>query len=163
VFLKSPRAPLAIGEFMGLLGRFKAPKGTVSVTLEKGEYSLREPLTGKINVSAAEDFDIDEVRLEIWVNEFTRASQSQNVGGTTRSVTAQQDNVIHNAKTTVSGRIHASNGFSQDFPFSINLPSGVPPTYRGRNANNSWKIKGVLAVKGRPDITGHETEIQVNP
>jgi hypothetical protein len=61
---------------MGLFGRFEAPKGTVSVTLDKDEYSLREPLTGKINVSAAEDFDIDEVRLEIWVNEFTRASQS---------------------------------------------------------------------------------------
>lgn len=70
---------------MGLLGRFKAPKGTAWVTLEKSEYSLREPLTGKINVLAAEDFDIDEVRLEIWVNKFTEASQNQSVGGTTRS------------------------------------------------------------------------------
>jgi hypothetical protein len=148
---------------MGLLGRFKAPKGTVSVTLDKGEYSLREPLAGKINVSATEDFDIDEVRLEIWVNEFTRASQSQNVGGTMQNVTAQQDNTIHKGKTTVAGGMHASNGLNQDLPFSINLPSGVPPTYRGRNANNSWKIKGVIAVKGRPDVTGHEMEIQVNP
>lgn len=148
---------------MGLLGRFKAPKGTVSVALDKGEYSLREPLTGKINVSTTEDFDIDEVRLEVWVDEFTRASQSQNVGGTTRTVTAEQNNAIHKGKTTVAGRMHASNGFNQDFPFSINLPSGVPPTYRGHNANNSWKIKGVLAVKGRPDVTGHEMEIQVNP
>lgn len=148
---------------MGLFGRFKAPKGTVSVTLDKGEYSLREPLTGKINVSAAEDFDMDEVRLEIWVNEFTRASQSQDIGGTTRTVTAQQDNTLHNGKTTVSGRMHASNGVSQDFPFSINLPPGIPPTYRGRNANNSWKIKGVVAVKGRPDVTSHEMEIQMNP
>jgi hypothetical protein len=148
---------------MGLLGKFKAPKGTVAVTLEKGEYSLREPLTGKINVSAAEDFDIDEARLEIWVNEFTRASQNQNIAGTMRSITAEQNNTIHKGKMTVTGRMHVSNGFSQDFPFSINLPSGIPPTYRGRNANNSWKIKGVLAVKGRPDITGYEMEIQVNP
>ncbi len=148
---------------MGIFSRLKAPKGTISVTLDKGEYSLKEPLTGKINVSAAEDFEIDEVRLEIWVSEFTRASQSQNIEGTTRTVTAQQDNTIHSGKTTVSGRMHASNGFSQDFPFSINLPLGIPPTYRGRNASNSWKIKGVLAVKGRPDVTSHEIEIQVNP
>jgi hypothetical protein len=148
---------------MGIFGRFKAPKATVSVTLDKGECSLREPLTGKINVSAAEDFDIDEVRLEIVVSEFTRASQSQNVGGTTQTVTAQQDNMIHKGKTAVSGRMHAPNGLSQDFPFSMNLPPGIPPTYRGRNANNTWKIKGVLAVKGRPDVTSHETEIQVNP
>jgi len=148
---------------MGLFGKFKAPKATVSVTLDKGEYSLREPLTGKINVSAAEDFDIDEVRLEIWVNEFTRASQSQNIGGTTRTVTAEQDNTIHKGKTTVAGRMHASSGFNQDFPFSINLPPGLPPTYRGRNATNTWRMKGVVAVKGRPDITGHEMDLQVNP
>jgi hypothetical protein len=135
----------------------------VSVTLDKGEYSLREPLIGKINVSSAEDFDIDEVRLEICVNEFTKASQNQNIEGTTRTVTAEQDNTLHKGKTTVAGRMHASNGFTQDFPFSIKMPSGIPPTYRGRNANNSWKIKGVLAVKGRPDVTGHEMEIQVNP
>lgn len=147
---------------MGFLGKFKAPKGTVSVTLDKGEHSLREPLTGKINVSAAEDFDVDEVRLEIWVNEFTKASQSQNIAGTTKTVTAEQENTIHKGKTTVAGRMHASNGFSQDFPFSINLPPGIPPTYRGRNANNSWKIKGVVAVKGRPDVTGHDMEIQIS-
>jgi hypothetical protein len=147
---------------MGFLGKFKAPKGTVSVTLDKGEYSLKEPLTGKINVSAAEDFDIDEVRLEIWVNEFTKASQTQNINGTTRTVKAEQENTIHKGKTTVAGRMHASNGFSQDFPFSINLPPGVPPSYRGRNANNSWKMKGVVAVKGRPDVTGHDMEIQIN-
>jgi hypothetical protein len=148
---------------MGLFGKFKAPKATVSVTLDKAEYSLREPLTGKINVSAAEAFDVDEVRLEIWVKEFTRASESQNVGGSMRTVTAQQDNIIHNGKTTISGRIQVSNGFSQDYPFSVNLPPGIPPTYRGRNANNSWKIKGVVAVKGRPDVTGHDIELQTTP
>jgi len=147
---------------MGLFGKFKAPKATVSVTLDKGEYSLREPLTGKITVSAAEDFDIDEVRLEIWVNEFTRATESVDTGSGRSSVTAQQTNAIHSGKTTVAGRMHASNGWSQEFPFSINLPPGVPPTYRGRNANNSWRMKGVVAVKGRPDITGHEMEIQIN-
>jgi len=148
---------------MGLFGKFKAPKATVSVSLDKGEYSLREPLTGKISVSAAEDFDIDEVRLEIWVNEFTRASGNVRIGGSTGSVTVEQNNTIHSAKTTVAGRMHASNGWSQDFTFSINLPPGVPPTYRGRNANNSWRMKGVVAVKGRPDITGHEMEVQISP
>ena len=148
---------------MGLFGKFKAPKATVSVMLDKAEYSLREPLTGKINVSATEGFDVDEVRLEIWVNEFTRASENQNVGGTTRMVTVQQDNTIHKGKTTVSGRVQVSNGFNQDFPFSVNLPSGIPPTYRGRNANNSWKMKGVVAVKGRPDVTGHDIELQITP
>lgn len=148
---------------MGLFGKFKAPKGTVSVMLDKSEYSLREPLTGKINVSAAEDFEIDEIRLELWVNEFTRATQSMDIGGTRKNVTAEQNNLIHQGKITITGRIQATSGLNQDFPFSVNLPTGLPPTYRGRNASNTWKIKGVLAVKGRPDITSHEMEIQINP
>lgn len=148
---------------MGLFGKFKAPKGTVSVTLDKGEYSLREPLTGKINVSAAEEFDIDEIRLELWVNEFTRASQSMDIGGSRRNVTAEQDNTIHKGKITIAGRMHASSGLNQDFPFSMNLPTGIPQTYRGRNATTTWRMKGVLAVKGRPDVTSHDMEIQINP
>lgn len=133
------------------------------VTLDKSEYSLSEPLTGKINVTAAEDFDVDEIRLELWVTEFTRATETLNIGGTRRSVTAQQENTLHKGKITVSGRMHVEKGFNQDFPFSVSLPPGVPPTYRGRNAHNTWKMKGVIAIKGRPDITGHEMELQINP
>jgi len=146
-----------------LFKKLQAPKGTISVTLDKGEYSLREPLTGKVNVTAAEDLDLDEIRLELVVNEWTRATQSMDIGGTTRSVTAEQENKVHDGKITLQGRMHLTSGFNQDFPFSTNLPSGVPPTYRGRNARNTWKIKGVIAVKGRPDVTGHEMELQVNP
>lgn len=147
-----------------LFKKLQAPKGTISVALDKGEYSLREPLTGKVNVTAAEDFDVDEIRLEIVVNEWTTATESRNIGGgKTESVRAQQESRVHDGKVTLQGRMHLTSGFNQDFPFSVNLPSGVPSTYRGRNARNTWKIKGVMAVKGRPDITGHEMELQVNP
>lgn len=145
-----------------LLQKLQAPKGTVSLTLDKNEFSLRESLTGKLNVSAADEFDVDEIRLEIEVTEWTRATQNLNINGNTRSVTAEQTSNIHQGKITLQGRIHLTNGFNKDFPFSINLPTGVPPTYRGRNARNTWKIKGVMAVKGRPDITGHQLELQIN-
>jgi len=146
-----------------LMKKLQAPKGTISVTLDKSECCLREPLTGKVNVTAAEDFDVDEIRLELEATEWTQATQSMNIGGTTKSVTAKQETKLHDGKVTLQGRMHLTSGFNQDFPFSVNLPPGVPPTYRGRNARNTWKIKGVMAVKGRPDITGHEMELQVNP
>jgi len=132
------------------------------VTLDKNEYSLRESLTGRLNVTAAEDFDIDEIRLEIEVIEWTKATQNINIGGTTKSVTAEQNSKVHDGKVTLQGRMHLNGGFNKDFPFSMNMPTGVPPTYRGRNARNTWKIKGVIAVKGRLDITGHPMELQVN-
>lgn len=148
---------------MGFLNRFKAPKATVSITMGKSEYSLREPLAGTFHVSASEEFDADEVRVELWVNEFTRATGSVELGEKRKkTVTLQQNNKLHDGKVAVAGRMHITNGFSKDFPFSINLPPGVPPSYRGTNATNTWKMKGVIAVKGRPDITSHDMEIQVN-
>lgn len=148
---------------MGFLNRFKTPKATVSISMEKNEQSLREPLTGTFNVSASEEFDADEIRVEIWVDEFTRATGSVKLGeNRKKNVTLQQNNRVHNGKVTVSGRMHITNGFNKDFPFSINLPPGVPPSYRGRNATNTWKMKGVVAVKGRPDVTSHDMEIQVS-
>jgi len=145
-----------------LMQRMKTPKGTIAVAMDKNEYSLREPLVGKVNVSASEDFDVDEIRLEVEVFEWTQATQNLNIGGTNRSVTAAQDSKVHEQKMTLQGRMHLNNGFNQDFPFTLNLPTGVPPTYRGRNARCTWKVKGVIAVKGRPDITGHPMELQIN-
>ena len=144
------------------MNRLQAPKGTIAVNLDKNEFSLREPLTGKMNVSAADAFDVDEIRVEIEVVEWTRATQNMNIGGSNRSVTAEENCKVHEGKVTLQGRMHLDNGFSQDFPFSMNLPTGVPPTYRGRNAKTTWKLKGVIAVKGRPDIVGHQMELQIN-
>ncbi len=148
---------------MGFLNRFKAPKTTLAISMDKNEFSLREPLTGKFQVTSSEEFDADEIRVEIWVDEFTRATGSVDIGGNRKkTVTLQQNNKLHNGKVAVSGRMHITEGFSKDFPFSINLPPGVPPSYSGRNATNTWKMKGVVAVKGRPDVTSHDTEIKVN-
>ena len=149
---------------MGFLKRFKAPKATISITMDKGEFSLREPMTGKVQVSSSEEFDADEIRMELWVTEFTSATGSVDMGGNRKkTVTLQQNNKLHDGKVAIAGRMHITEGFSKDFPFSINLPPGVPPSYRGRNATNTWKMKGVIAVKGRPDITSHDMEVQVNP
>ena len=65
-----------VGWSMGLFKRLKTPKATISITLEKGEFSLRNPLTGTVNVSSSEDFDADEIRIEFEVTEWTCATQS---------------------------------------------------------------------------------------
>jgi len=148
---------------MGLFKRLKTPKATISITLEKGEFSLRDPLTGTLSVSSSEDFDADEIRVEFEVTEWTCATQSMEIEGSQRTVTARQTNRIHEGKTAIAGRMHVTDGSRKDFPFSINLPQGVPPSYRGKNATNTWKIKGVLAVKGRPDVNSHQMEVQINP
>ena len=147
---------------MGLFNRFKAPKATISVTLDKQDLKINEPLTGKISVSSSEKFDADEVRIELWVTEQTTATETLDTGNNQRrSVTARQESKLHDGKVSVTGRTHITKGFSEEFPFNTSLPTGVPPTYHGRNASNTWRLKGVVAVKGRPDVVGHEMEIRV--
>jgi len=152
---------------MGFLDRFKAPKATISVSLDKQIFNLNEPMTGKLIVSSSEEFDADELRIELWVTEETTARGSVTIRAGAedeeQTVTVKQEDNLHEEKITVAGRMRVTEGFNQQFPFSITVPSGVPPTYRGRNASNTWKMKGVIAVKGRPDVTSHVMEVQINP
>jgi hypothetical protein len=76
-------------------------------------------------------------------------------------VTAQQTTKLHESKNAVGGRQHFSAGFSNTVPFSIHLPSGIPPTYRSNNVRTTWMLKGVIAVKGRPDVTSYDMEVVV--
>lgn len=156
---------------MGFFKRFKAPKATVSVTLDKQAFNRNEPMTGTLSVSSSEEFDADELRIELWVTEETKATggvtihirEESETRTVTETVTVKQSASLHEGKNTVAGRMHITEGFNQQFPFNIPLPPGVPPTYRGRNATNTWRLKGVIAVKGRPDVTGHIMEVSINP
>lgn len=146
---------------MGFLGKLKAPNASIAVLLDKGTVSLREPLQGKLDISASEEFDADELRIEIWVNEWTRATQNKMVQNKQVPVTAEQNSTLHQGKLTVAGGRHFTSGFRESIPFSLPLPSSVPPTYRSMNARNTWMMKGVIGVKGRPDVTSHDMEIVV--
>ena len=146
---------------MGFLDRLKTPKGTITVMFDKEYQSLREGLTGTLNVSASEEFEAEEIRLEITVTEWTQATERKQQGEQTITVTAQQTNQLHNGKHAVHGRMDFTDGFTQDIPFQVHLPPAIPPTYRSQNARNTWILKGVIAVKGRPDITSHDMEIKV--
>jgi len=152
---------------MGLFKRFKAPKATVSVTLDKQAFNRNEPITGILSVSSSEEIDADELRIELWVTEETKATGSITIytkeESETRTVTLQQSATLHQGKNTVAGRMHITEGFNQQFPFSIPLPPGIPPTYHGQNAKNTWMLKGVMAVKGRPDVTSHSMEVVITP
>jgi hypothetical protein len=148
---------------MGFLSALKAPKATIAVQLGKDTFSLKEPLQGNINVSSSEEFDVDEVRIELWVSEWTRATEQKQQPGQPRpiAVTAQQTTKLHESKNVIGGRQHVTAGFNATIPFNIHFPSGIPPTYRSQNVRTSWMLKGVIAVKGRPDVTSYDQEVVI--
>lgn len=57
----------------------------------------------------------------------------------------------------VSGPLHLTKGTQQKFTFSIGIPTNLPPTSQmkseGRYASITWNLKGIIAVKKRPDRT----------
>ncbi|MFW9934102.1 MAG: hypothetical protein ACFFDU_01050 [Candidatus Thorarchaeota archaeon] len=146
---------------MGFLDRLKTPKGTINVIFDKEYQSLREGFSGALQVSASEEFNAEELRLEIHVTEWTQATEQRKQGDQTITVTAKQTKVLHQGKHAVYGQIQFTNGFSQQIPFNVHLPPGIPPTYQSQNVRTTWLVKGVIEVSGRPDITSHETEIKV--
>jgi hypothetical protein len=148
---------------MGFLSALKSPKATIVLQLDKDSFSLREPLSGRVNISSSEEFDSDEQRIEVSVTEWTKATESKTVPGQQHpvSVTAQQTSKLHESKNPIGGRMHFTAGYNNTAPFSIRLPSGIPPSYRSQNVQTAWKLKGVIAVKGRPDVTGYETEVVI--
>ena len=146
---------------MGFFSRLKTPKASIAVLLDKGSFSLNEPLQGRLEISSSEEFDADELRIEVRVNEWTRATQQKTVGQQQVPVTAEQNSVLHQGKLTVAGGRHFTSGTNENIPFSLSLPSTVPPTYRSQNARNTWVMKGVIGVKGRPDVTSHEMEVVI--
>lgn len=146
---------------MGFLSRLKAPKATVAMFFDKGSFSLNEPVQGRLDVSSSEEFESDEIRIEIEVNEWVKATERQTVGEQQVPVTAEQRSVLHRGKHTITGAKMFSDGTSESIPFEINLPPSVPPTYRSQNARNIWTMKAVVGIKGRPDVTTSETEVTV--
>lgn len=146
---------------MGFFSKLKSPKANIAVLFDKGTFSLNEPLQGRLEISSSEEFDADELRIEVRVNEWTKATQQKTVGQQQVPVTAEQNSVLHQGRLTVAGGRHFTDGFSESIPFSLSLPSTVPPTYRSQNARNTWMMKGVIGVKGRPDVTTHEMEVVI--
>ena len=146
---------------MGFFSKLKSPKANIAVLFDKGSFSLNEPLQGRLEISSSEEFDADELRIEVRVNEWTKATQQKTVGQQQVPVTAEQNSVLHQGRLTVAGGRHFTSGSSESIPFSLSLPSTVPPTYRSQNARNTWMMKGVIGVKGRPDVTTHEMEVVI--
>ena len=146
---------------LGFFDRLKAPNANIRVELDQQYISLREPLTGKIIISSGEDFEADEIRIEMWVTEWTRATEQRKSGEQTITVSAQQTSNLHRGKISVNGYTQLQDGSTLEFPFNAYLPTSVPPTYRSQNVRTTWMMKAVIGVKGRPDVNSNNMEIQV--
>ena len=153
-----------MGFFKKITGALHAPEANISVNISRMTFILGQEITGSIQVSASEEFDATELRVELEDYEHTRANyrvsrpNQPDINGT-----AEEHNKLYTGKATVYGPIHLTKGFTGEYNFRISVPANASTTYNGKNASNKWSIKGVIGVSGRPDVNSHEIEVIVVP
>jgi len=148
---------------MGLFKRFIKPKTTVSLTIPKSTFELGEDLKGVITVSSEEEFDATEVRAELRCIEKKKKERweyDEHLRRNMQRVYWDQA-TLHSADPKASGPVHLVPGFQKTFPIGVNIPAGGRESFAAVDAGVTWSIKGVVAIKGRPDVTSEVIELQV--
>lgn len=148
---------------MGFFKRFKKPKAGVSLTIPKTTVELGEDLKGAITVESREEFDATEVRAELRCVEKRRRERYVYDRELRREVRRVywDTATLHSTDPKASGKLHMVPGFKKTFPIKVNIPAGGRESFDGLDANITWSIKGVVAIKGRPDTTSETIELQV--
>ena len=147
---------------MGFLKKFEnhlvAPKADLSLQLDVSYVALGDNLEGMLVVSPHEDIAAEEVRCEVNCVETAQVLKTEYdtavKGMVTRQVT--QTKVLFSAKPACNPAIQLISGVTKQFKFSFGIPAGARPTFQSIGDMVEWKIKGVVAVHGRPDVTTKE-------
>ena len=154
---------------MGFFKKFEnhliAPKADVNLQISNSYAVLGDNLEGTFTVTPHEDIQADEIRCEILCVETAQVMRAEYDPAIKMTVNRQvtENRVLYQAKPPCNPAIGLSNGVTQTFKFSVPLPAAGRPTFMSTNDTVQWKIKGVVAVHGRPDVTTKETILQVIP
>lgn len=156
--------------FKKLKEKVTSPKATVFLKLAKNTYVLGEKVEGTLSVTSEEEFDATEIRAELRCEEKkkTMRYETETVtlpGGrvVTRPVVKEEwvTETIFSENPQGSGSIHLYPGQKADYPFSTSIPAGGQACYSSTDRSVTWDIKGVIGVKGRPDVTSSAASLQV--
>ena len=152
---------------MGFLKKFEnrlvAPKADLNLQLCDSYVVLGDNLEGALIVSPREDIEAIEIRCEINCVETAQVIRNEYNPALKTIVPRQvtETRVLYSEKPSCSPAIELINGITKEFKFSINIPAAARQTCQSINDQVEWKIKGVIGVHGRPDITTKEQCFQV--
>lgn len=160
---------------MPLFKSFKAPNASATLNTSKDNFNLGEAIAGELIVTSHEDFEADEIRVELVGWEKLRAGGEPIKGAVetpetrlySSSALQTQSGTIrefpmYRGQTKLTPKLRISNGYNQQFSFQITVPAGLGPTFTGLRRDGqwlerTWTLKGVVAVGGRPDVEAKKT------
>jgi hypothetical protein len=127
---------------MGFFKKFSAPKAKMELKLDEVSYEYTDKLTGRIVVNPEEEISVDEFRLEFGGNEKIKWKKGFSSYSSSSS--------LETKKVTVAGPTKLQKGQHYEQPFQIDIPLYSKPD---PFTELEIKVKGVVAAKGRPDLT----------
>jgi len=152
-----------LGWFKRAATSVKAPEVAISISLNKPAFVCGEPVTGTLHIVSSEAFDAKDVCVELQaietVQPLATVQQAPQESETQKEVFTTE---LHKIRVSLCGPLKITRGYRREFPFSVQIPHSAPPTYRGRNAKNTWILRGAISVAGRRDAEG-KTEVLVTP
>jgi hypothetical protein len=139
------------------------PAGSLQLRLDSWSVQLGQSLVGSLVFGSQEDFDCTEVRCEVECTETARVIRSVYDPNLRRSIPQEftETAVLCALKPAMNGPTHFTKGESRTFQVNVVIPPASRLTYGGIDRSVVWKIKAVVAVDGRPDLTTNTFEFQV--
>jgi len=134
-------------------------KAKAWITLDKPNFQENEPVVGKVSVESHDYIQAQEVRVEARVLENYEELEWIVVNNQRIQERVHKQATLFSRDVRVSGPSDFGQGPARQFPFSVGMPM-FRPTKQGGSVE--YQVKGVLSVKGRPDVTG-TTQISFSP
>jgi hypothetical protein len=127
--------------------------------------NIGQDLKGAITVSSVEEFAATDIRGELRCVERKKREKWVYIRTGKRRErvlrTYWETTTLHSDDPIVCKAIHIIPGFKKTFPLQVNIPAGGRASFDGSDENITWTIKGVIAIKGRPDVTSEVIELQI--
>lgn len=155
------------GDFLSFFRKIKEklipPKASISLELEKWSFSPGETIQGNLVVRSDEEINATEIRCEIeCVEEIKNRIREYDRSGKRIVEKEIWNRITHfSEKPAVCSSIRLRKGSMQTFLINLNLPVSAWLTCKEAGHRLTWKMKGVIAVDGRPDVTSKTIEIEV--
>jgi len=128
--------------------------------LDKPTFGENEPVAGKVHVESSEYVQAKEIRVEARVFENYEELVWVTLPNNQRIQERQRKkNTLFSQDVKASGPTDLGQGPTREFPFSVGMPLRRPTRAGG---SVEYEVKGVVAVHGRPDVTG-TTQVNITP
>jgi len=135
---------------MSFFKRLMPLKAQMSLNLQSISVNEGTPLKGSAVLTPEENFQVENVRMELRVWEKYMEDQWVREGNQDVRRSVEKKDTRYSQNVIISQPFAAQKGTSTEYPFEVTMPRYVAARSNGAII---YSLKAVANVKGRPDVT----------